>query len=155
MWQLSFKVTKYFIFFLLITVFLPACDRLNDSPIPDVYVSFTVNLNISNELNVPGNALFFPGAGFGGVIVSSNAFGEFYAFDATCTHEASNSCRVLKDENFKNCSPCLFENLILECSCCGSQFSKIDGTVLKGPAAKHLKHYRVSMMNSFTLRVYN
>lgn len=136
-------------------LFPPACDRLNDSPVPDVYVSFNVNLNIFNELNVPGNALFFPGAGFGGVIVSSNAFGEFYAFDATCTHEASNSCRVLEKENFKNCSPCLFENLILECNCCGSQFSKIDGTVMKGPAALPLKHYHVSMVNNNLLRVYN
>lgn len=152
--QLILKCLKYFIFFLFLVFSSPSCDKINDSPIPDVFVSFTVNLNIVNELNVPGNSVYFPGAGFGGVIIYCMEPGFYYAFDAACTYEGSRSCLVLKNENFEHC-PCLFENLILECSCCGSEFSSIDGSIFNGPASRPLKHYNVSLMNSYTLRVYN
>jgi nitrite reductase/ring-hydroxylating ferredoxin subunit len=152
--QLVLKVGKYFIFFLFLALGAPSCDKINESPIPDVYVSFTVNLNIYNDLNVPGNAMYFPGPGFGGVIVSCFEPGLYYAFDATCTNEASRSCLVLKNEEFEHC-PCLFQDFILECNCCGSQFSRIDGSLFNGPASRPLKHYNVSLINNNTLRIYN
>jgi hypothetical protein len=68
--QLILKCMKYFIFFLFLVLSVPSCDKINESPIPDVYISFTINLNIYNDLNVPGNAMYFPGAGIGGVIIS-------------------------------------------------------------------------------------
>jgi Rieske Fe-S protein len=154
MWQLILKCLKYFNFFLFLAIVSPSCDKLNESPIPDVYVSFTVDLNIYNDLYVPGNALYFPGTGFGGVIISCFEPGVYYAFDATCTDEASRSCLVLKNEEFEHC-PCLFQDFILECTCCGSQFSSIDGSVFRGPASIPLKHYNVSVINNYTLRVYN
>lgn len=152
--QLVLKCMKYFTFFLFLTLVSPSCDKIYDSPIPEAYFSFTINLNVYNDLNVPSNAMFFPGAGFGGVIVSCMEPGVYYAFDAACTDEASRSCLVLKNEQFEHC-PCLFQDFILECICCGSQFSRLDGTVLRGPAARPLKHYNVSRMNNYTLRVYN
>jgi nitrite reductase/ring-hydroxylating ferredoxin subunit len=152
--QLILKCMKYFIFFLFLVPGAPSCDKINESPIPDVYVSFTVNLNIYNDLNVPGNAMYFPGPGIGGVIVSCLEPGIYYAFDATCTNEASRSCLVLKNEEFEHC-PCLFQDFILECNCCGSQFYRIDGSLFNGPASIPLKHYNVSLMNNYTLRVYN
>lgn len=154
MQQLILKCLKYFIFFLFLVFGSPSCDKINESPVPDIYVSFSVNLNIYNDLNVPGNAMFFPGAGFGGVIVSCFEPGIYYAFDAACTHEASRSCLVLKNEKFEHC-PCLFQDFILECTCCGSQFSRIDGSVFRGPASVPLKQYNVSVMNSYNIRIYN
>lgn len=148
------KCGKYFIYFLFLVLGTSSCDKINESPIPYVYVSFTVNLNIYNDLNVPGNAMYFPGAGFGGVIVSCFEPGIYYAFDATCTNEASRSCLVLKNEDFEQC-PCLFQDFILECNCCGSQFSRIDGSFYSGSASRPLKQYNVSLMNNNTLRVYN
>lgn len=144
MWHLVLKYKKYFIFFLFLTPISPSCDRINESPVPDVYVSLTVNLNIVNELNVPGNSVFFPGFGYGGVIVYCELPGSWYAFDASCTYEASRSCIVKND------------GALADCPCCGSQFVLISGAYpTKSPATLPLKQYNVSVMNSFTLRIYN
>jgi len=113
-----------------------------DSQIPEVPVSFQVNLNIYNELRVPGNSAYFPQPGFGGVIVYCELEGSYYAFDAACTYEISSGCRV---EN---------KGLVGTCSCCGSEFVFVGGSVSKGPAAAPLKQYTVSAYGDM-LRVYN
>ncbi len=142
--HLVLKYKKYFIFFLFLTPIFPSCDRINESPIPDVYVSLTVNLNIVNELNVPGNSVFFPGYGYGGVIVYCELPGSWFAFDAACTYNASRSCIVKND------------GVLADCPCCGSQFVLIGGAYpTKSPATLPLKQYNVSVANSFTLRIYN
>ena len=144
MQQSFLKYGKYFIFSLFLTLVNSSCDKLNNSPVPDVYVSFTVNLNIANALTIPGNSVLFPGFGFGGVIVYCELPGSYYAFDAACTYEASKSCIV------KN------EGVLADCPCCGSQFVLISGAYpTEGPAALPLKQYNVSIVNDFTLRVYN
>lgn len=142
--QLVFKSMKYFSVFLLAFVVTASCDKVNDSVVPNVPFSFTVNLNIVNELTIPGNSVYFPGAGFGGVIIYCELPDSYYAFDATCTYEVSRTCKI---EN---------EGVLGTCPCCGSQFILISGAYpSKGPAAAPLKQYNVSMVNSFTLRVYN
>lgn len=142
--QLVLKFSKYFFSFLFLVLFFPSCDKINDSPIPDVYVSFTVNLVIANELNVPGNSVLFPGYGFGGVIISCEAPGSWYAFDAACTYEASRSCIVEND------------GVLADCPCCGSQFVLLGGAYpTNPPATLPLKQYNVSLLNSSTLRIYN
>ncbi|MCD6354287.1 MAG: hypothetical protein J7L95_01950 [Prolixibacteraceae bacterium] len=142
--QLVFKNGKYFIFFLLGLSISLSCDRDQNSVIPNVPFSFTINLNIVNDLNVPGNSVFFPNVGFGGVIVYCELPGSYYAFDATCTYEVSQSCKI---EN---------EGILGTCPCCGSQFILISGAYpSKGPATAPLKQYNVSVVNSFTIRVYN
>ncbi|SHF39001.1 hypothetical protein SAMN05444274_10537 [Mariniphaga anaerophila] len=144
MQQVVLKCLKYFLFFLFLALFSPSCDKINDSPIPDVYVSFTVNLNIVNELNVSGNSVYFPNVGYGGVIVYCEMPGSWYAFDATCTYEAGRSCIVKND------------GVLATCPCCESEFVLISGAYpTKSPATLPLKQYHVSIMNSFTLRVYN
>lgn len=142
--QLALKYLKYFTFFLLLSMGPSSCEDIQESPIPDVYVSFTINLNIVNQLNVPGNSVYFAGMGFGGVIVYCESPGSYYAFDAACTLEASRSCIV------KN------EGVLATCPCCGSQFVLIGGAYpTQPPATLPLKQYNVSVINSYTLRVYN
>jgi Rieske Fe-S protein len=142
MGQLVLKTAKYFIFYILIAVTV-SCDKVQDSQIPNVPFSFTINLNIANDLTIPGNSAFFPG-GYGGVIVYCELSGQYFAFDATCTYEISQTCKI---EN---------EGVLGTCSCCESQFILIGGAFpSKGPAAAPLKQYNVSQVNSFTLRVYN
>jgi nitrite reductase/ring-hydroxylating ferredoxin subunit len=144
MHQLASKYGKYFTFFLFFTLGLPSCEDMEESPIPDVYVSFTINLNIVNELNVPGNSVYFPRVGFGGVIVYCELPGSYYAFDAACTYEASRNCIVRN------------EGVLAECPCCGSQFVLISGAYpARSPATLPLKQYNVSVVNNFTLQVYN
>lgn len=142
--QLALKSGKYFIFILIILMSSPSCDKIQDSEVPNVPFSFTVNLNIANDLTIPGNSLFFPGPGYGGVIVYCEMPGQYYAFDATCTYEISRTCKI------KN------EGVLGTCSCCESQFILIGGAFpSKGPAAAPLRQYNVSTVNNFTLRVYN
>jgi len=141
--ELVFKSWKYFIFYILL-LFMASCDKAQDSQVPDIPFSFTINLNIANDLTIPGNSMFFPGIGYGGVLVYCELPGTYYAFDATCTYEISQNCKI------KN------EGALGTCSCCDSQFILIGGAYpAKGPAAAPLKVYNISQVNSFTLRVYN
>lgn len=142
--QLVLKRAKNLISFFFLAIAVSSCDKIIESPIPDVYVSFPINLVIANDLNVPGNSVYFPGPGFGGVIVYCEMPGSWYAFDAACTYEASRSCIV------KN------EGVLADCPCCGSQFVLLSGAYpTTSPASIPLKQYNVSKMNESTLRVYN
>lgn len=123
-----------------------SCDKEQNSEVPNFPVDLTINLNIHNELTVPGNSKYFSGpyTGFGGVIVYCEIPGSYYAYDATCTHEISQSCKIIN------------EGVLGTCECCDSQFVLIGGAFpSKGPAAAPLRQYQVSMVNSFMLRVYN
>jgi Rieske Fe-S protein len=142
--RLVFKRGK-FLFFLFILFFATnSCDKIQDSQVPDVPFSFTINLTIANELTIPGNSMFFPGAGYGGVIVYCELPDSYYAYDATCTHEISQTCKIVNT------------GVMGECKCCKSQFILIGGAYpAKGPAAAPLRQYSVSRVNSVTLRVYN
>lgn len=149
------KRTIILIITFVIVLFSGSCDKLNDSVIPDVPVNLFIDLNIENELTVPGNAVFFPNFGFGGVIVYCELPGSYYAFDAACTNDISSSCSVVKDEELEQC-PCLLSSPVVTCSCCDSQFSLLgNGSVLKGPAVSPLKPYSIAFMNSSLIRVYN
>jgi len=142
--QLILKRVKYFIFFLLILSSSLSCDKIQDSQIPNIPFSFIINLNIDNELSIPGNSLFFPNIGFGGVIVYCELPDSYFAYDATCTYEINQNCKIQN------------EGVLGTCSCCESQFILIGGGFpSSGPAPAPLKQYNVSRINDFTLRVYN
>lgn len=137
------KYGSYLFFVFLLVLASLSCDKI-ESPIPEVYVSFTVNMHIVNELNAPGSSVYFPNMGFGGVIIYCEEPGIWSAFDAACTYEASRTCIVKS------------EGALAECPCCGSQFILMGGGYPgTSPATIPLKQYHVSLMNNFTLRVYN
>ncbi len=134
----------YFVLTFTLVLTSGSCNKEDDQIIPNVLVPFTINLNIVNELTVPGNSVYFPGVSFGGVIVYCELQGSYYAFDAACTYEASSSCRL------KN------EGVLGTCDCCGSQFILLgSGDRVDGPATRPLRRYNVSFINNSTLRVYN
>lgn len=142
--QLILKSRKYLGFFVVLMFFTLSCQKDQNTLIPYVPVSFPINLTIVNALTIPGNSVFFPGVGYGGVVVYCFEPGSYYAFDAACTYEVSNTCVV------KN------EGALGTCPCCGSQFIFLSGTYpSKGPAEMPLRQYNVSQINSSTLRVYN
>ncbi|MDD2381471.1 MAG: hypothetical protein WCY58_08100 [Mariniphaga sp.] len=143
MHHLILKYGKYFIFSLYFILATPACDDIIESPIPDVFVSFTIDLNIVNELYHEGMSVFFPLVGYGGVIVYCEQPGIYYAFDAACPYDIRPDCIV------KNEGP------LADCPCCGSQFLLINGDPIKPPASVPLKQYHVSLLNSTTLRIHN
>ncbi len=134
---------KIFIIPLLALFLCLSCDKDPDQVIPYVRVGFTVNLNIVNELTIPGNSVYFPGAGYGGVLICCESDGSYSAYDAACTYEVSRSC-ILKNEG----------NLAT-CPCCESMFIMVYGAYpSKGPAIVPLQPYHVSVSGN-TLHVYN
>jgi Rieske Fe-S protein len=144
--RLVYKSGKFLFFFFILFFAAISCDKIQDSQIPNVSFALTINLTINNELTIPGNSMFFsgPGVGYGGVIVYCELPDSYYAFDATCTHEINQSCKVINS------------GVLGECSCCKSEFILLGGGYpASGPAAAPLKQYSVSRVNSFTLRVYN
>ncbi len=144
MTQFGQKTTKYLIFPLIIFLAFDGCQKINDSQVPDVPFTLNIDLNIANDLAVPGNSRYFAGYGFGGIIVSCESPGVYYAYDATCTNEVNQTCKIKND------------GLIGTCSCCGSKFVLLyEAYPSSGPAAAPLKQYQVSQVNSFTLRIYN
>lgn len=139
--ELVLKSGKYLLIFTMFVFMNSSCDKV-DSQIPDVYVDLPINLSINNELTIPGNSLYFPGVGFGGIIVYCETEGSYYAFDAACTNEINSSCKVVN------------EGLLGTCSCCESQFILIGGYPSDGPASAPLKQYKTSLYGNI-LRVYN
>lgn len=139
--ELIYKSGKYLLILALGLLFGLSCEKI-DSQIPHVPVSFEINLNTFNELTVPGNSLYFPGPGFGGIIVYCEIEGSYYAFDAACTNEINQQCKVVPDA------------LVGTCSCCESQFILIGGYPSNGPASAPLKQYNTSLFGNI-LRVYN
>ena len=132
---------KYLFFIAFTFLMYSSCNEI-DSEIPDVWVGLNIDLNLYNDLTVPGNSAYFPNQGFGGVIIYCEIEGLYYAFDAACTNEINPSCHV---EN---------EGAIGKCTCCESEFIFIGGTPTKGPAAAPLKQYNTSLSGNM-LRVYN
>jgi len=61
--------------------------------VPDVYVSFSINLDLPeyNALNSVNNSVKVPNQGYAksGVIIYRYSLDEFYAFDATCPQHIS------------------------------------------------------------------
>jgi Rieske Fe-S protein len=142
--RLVYKSGKFLFFFFILFSITNSCDKIQDSQVPNVPFTLTINLTINNELTIPGNSKFFPGVGYGGVIVYCELPDSYYAFDATCTHEISQNCKVVNS------------GVLGKCSCCKSEFILLGGGYpASGPAAAPLKQYSVGRVNSFTLRVYN
>ncbi|HPF50020.1 MAG TPA: hypothetical protein PK335_00530 [Draconibacterium sp.] len=139
--ELIKKSGKYLLIFMTGMLISLSCSKI-DSQIPEVPVSLQINLDINNELMIPGNSLYFPGHGFGGIIVYCEIEGSYYAFDAACTNEINQQCKVIPD------------GVVGTCSCCESKFVLIGGYPSDGPASAPLKQYNTSLFGNY-LRVYN
>jgi len=138
------KAFRILVVWIIGTVFLFSCDKEKFRVIPYVPVYLTINLNIVNDLMVPGNSVFIGGQGYGGIVIYCFEPGNiYYAYDGACTHEISNTCRV------KN------EGVLATCNCCGSQFFLMgEAYPSKGPATFPLQQYQTSVMGNI-LRVFN
>jgi len=127
---------------LLITLF--SCDK-REEYIPYVYVNFTVDLIINNDLTIPGNSFIFPGAGYGGVVVCCESYDYttpgnsiYHAYDATCTYEVSDTCRVTNEGN----------SYYGECPCCHTKYEFLSGLPIEGVAVYGLKSYSTYLIGN-------
>jgi len=130
---------------------LVACkkDDINQQlGIPYVNVDRYILLNDPNSisLNAVGGFLYV-NAGSRGILVYHRAYEEYVAFDRHCTYNTSDACgKVTLDSS---------SNVILNCACCASKFSIIDGSILNGPAINPLLQYQAQISGPGTLHIYN
>jgi len=126
-------------------LFNNSCKNKREEYIPFTYVNFTVDINIKNDLTIPGYSIIYPNEGFGGVIVVCYYYDSsapdnsiYYAFDAACTFEVSDSCSVNNDGN----------SLFGECPCCHTKYDLSSGYPIQGEALYPLKSYKISIINN-------
>lgn len=140
-----------FSFFLFVCLFL-SCDK-DDEIIPYVHINrYPINLNVANELTVTGNCVLVSEIGFAGVLVYCSYYdvvnpsqSVYYAYDAACTVEISDTCSVVPAES----------GMTATCPCCGSSYYLNSmGTPFEGDAVEPLKMYNTTVQNNI-LYIYN
>ncbi len=133
----------------LLFLFLFMACNSDDDDFPRV--KFRYEMLLTNEMQISGNSTYNELYGVGGVIVvcvqydvMAPANSIYYAYDAACTHEISDSCSVEVRNN----------SIYAVCPCCGSEFSLYGGVPLSGDAVRSLQEYNVSLLGN-RLVVYN
>lgn len=138
---------------LLSVFFLFSCTDNFISSIPDTSFEFQVNLNIYNNLLVPGESEYFQKGGYSGVwIVNSPILSTqnnpFIAFDACCPYESKRNILIRNKDGYAQCDSC---HTMYNWQVDGSV---IAGDSLGGPGTEPLRPYSVSMAGSM-LTVFN
>jgi nitrite reductase/ring-hydroxylating ferredoxin subunit len=145
----SMKKNRIIFFCFILTLVACKKDDINQQlGIPYVNVDRYILLNDPNSLslNAVGGFLYV-NAGSRGILVYHRAYEEYVAFDRHCTYNTSDACgKVSLDST---------SNVILNCACCASKFSIIDGSVLNGPAINPLLQYQAQISGPGTLHIYN
>ncbi len=137
------RTANYFSVLVMVFFLSGGCEKIEESVIPSVSFSYIIDLNQYPEVNAGGNSVFIPNLGYGGVLVYCEMPGSFYAWDATCTHEANKSCILEND------------GVVATCPCCGSEYILLGGGFpSQGPATQGLRQYYTSLANGI-LRIYN
>ncbi len=112
---------KKFIVFLVLSLFFISCgEEPYRDLLPDVAVNFTIDLSLPAyiDLQAVGSWAYTPvseGYGVQGVFIY-NKGSKYIAFDRACPHLDVNTC-----------SPMVFENSQLVCSCDDSVFNIFEG----------------------------
>ena len=136
--HISGKIYKTILIGIFLFIGINGCKDNYNSVIPWSRVDIDINPINDIDLNIPGGSHYFPNQGYGGVIIFrdlTDSSNPFLAFDATCTHEISPTCRVVPDGSG-----------LAKCECCGSQFILFggNGSATSGPAVEPLRQYKVS-----------
>lgn len=144
-------ISFFFFFALLGVVFLQSC-KDEEEIVPYVRVNFTVPLNTMTDLTFVNSTEYFPYEGYAGVVVICLSYNSidpsesiYFAYDAACTVEVSDSCFVEANSSG-----------VATCNCCGSEYYLHSaGTPKSGEAVKPLKMYNTSVDLYNVLHVYN
>lgn len=126
-----------FLLFLSALVTLFSCGKEEKGNIPDVAVDIYININKPSysDLQTTGGWVYLTG-GSKGIIVYRRSGQDFMAYDRHCTYRPSKNCGRARVDS---------SNIKIHCRpCSGSEYSIMDGSVLKGPASQPLKRYGTS-----------
>lgn len=140
------KPISYIILSLLFFLATGSCKKNNDNLIQNVSVDIYIYSNNPSfiNLNAIGGWVYITG-GVRGILVYRKTNTEFMAYDRNCTYQSGDACAII----FVDPS-----NIIATDSCCHSQFSLYDGSVLHAPASLPLKAYATTYDGN-VLHIYN
>ncbi len=143
--QFSGKVYKTVLLAIFFLIGANGCKDNSTSVIPYKIVDMQFNPTSYIELNVPGGSVYFPGVGFGGIIVFrdlSDSSNPYLAYDAACPYEIPVLSVVANDGSG-----------VATCPKCGSQFILYsgNGSPIKGPASQPLKQYHTSFIGGLII----
>lgn len=138
-------MTKIRVFFVILLLFFLITCKNETNRIPYVAVNFTISLEdpLANPLLIPGNSVIIESQGVNGIIIYRFSQTDFLAWERTCTYLPEDNCAVVSDSSSH-----------LNCPCCGTQYSIIDGSPIQGLSRYFLKSYNTSF-DGRILRVYN
>lgn len=139
---------KYFLIFLFIGL-LTACEKdsgrtYNNPYLPNYSFSALLNLNLPSYsgLNSNSNPIAFTVEGDINIVMMRVAGSDFRAWNGNCPNQSPTSCSRLT-----------LQGLTAKCNCEHAyQYSMFDGTAA---APYGMVNYRVEVINSTTIRVYN
>lgn len=132
---------------LLAHLLTASCNRGSDR-VPSVAVDEYLNLNLPqfSVLNAVNNWIYYDLAGNRGIIVVKTGINEFKAYERTCPYDPSISTAFIQG---------IPNDILAIDSTCGSKFSLIDGSVVKGPANQALLRYRTELLPNNVLHIFN
>ena len=138
---------KNFKTLLLIFILITSCESDDQNTIlPKVPVNITVNLTLSqfNNLLVPGGWAYSDG-GIKGIIIYNVNNNSYKAYERSCPHLPPSDCtRMTVEQSFK-----------MKCHCDLSEFNIINGTPITPNINSRALEYRVTIINSNTLKITN
>jgi nitrite reductase/ring-hydroxylating ferredoxin subunit len=148
---------RFFLITALFVFILTSCNKKNDV-IPDTYVSFTLDLNDPQFVNLAGfggsvtvdshtNNWGAGAAGYNGNgIIICYGVEEFYAYDRTCPHDY-----VVNNLSVKvNIDPS--NSTIAVCPKCGTKYAlTVGGTPASGIGRYPLKNYKTSTSGNYVI----
>jgi len=145
--------TKTILIYLLLLLFLTACQKDASSPLPHVEVNIQIFPNSIQylELNSPGGFVYLTAnSPSRGITVYRIDQSSFIAFERTCPYDPDACCEGTQ------CSRLIVEDSRLSIldPCCGSTYLILDGSNISGPSQYPLKQYHTSY-DGTTLRIYD
>jgi hypothetical protein len=141
-------IKKLFVFFAGTVLLLTACSKgtnpQGSSPIPNVTVNLSININKSpyTALTTIGGVVNLTGTGVGnrGIMLFRLNANTITAFDRMCSYDISNNNGIVGAQS----------NGTGLCIDCGSTYNLANGGVNTGPSTIGLKQYNTSSFNATT-----
>jgi Rieske Fe-S protein len=143
------RISRLFMNALLFSLLavLTACSDNQNNFVPYAKVDKYISLVNYNNLLIPGNSMTFPSDGYAGLIIICISDMQYLAFDACCPHEGSKS--IVVETNPGQTGVVSSSNPMATCKVCGSQYILYNGGYpVKGPSARNLKQYQVTVLDS-------
>ena len=144
------KTLKYGFVILAVAILLSSawsCNKTVEHPnIPNVAVNIQMDISSTMyvELSTIGGWVYITG-GYKGIVVYRVSPDEFVAYDRACPYNPTLPCeRITMDPS----------GITLTDSCCSSNFSVLDGSIIHGPATIPLKRYN-TQFDGQILRIWN